>query len=283
MASKCWFVLSQTHYPPPTIPEDGVGASSGPICLGHLIPDLQHLDNVINREGLVDVPASMPIYPTKSWELDWRMGQSKGIDLSLTAGIPVAVAAGLSITSDAGVAFQKTVEKFWQFESLETFIIQPTVAYIEDSLKAKEVIRYFESKGILQTSNIFMVTGIIVARGATFSTGKSHSRAIYGGPGVVLASIAEFGGQIGSSQSHSMSSSAHQTTDFVWAVRLAKISKGLIDRKWTHKTLSRGATFGLDDVDSGGTAAEALRQEGLRIDPSTEIDVGPDTFVFSVI
>jgi hypothetical protein len=29
MASKCWFVLKQTHYPPPAIPKNGIGHVSG--------------------------------------------------------------------------------------------------------------------------------------------------------------------------------------------------------------------------------------------------------------
>lgn len=45
------------------------GVGSGPICLGHLIPDLRHLDNVINCQGL---------YLAKAWHLTSEMEESSG-------------------------------------------------------------------------------------------------------------------------------------------------------------------------------------------------------------
>jgi hypothetical protein len=74
------------------------------------------------------------------------------------------------------------------------------------------------------------------------------------------------------------SSDAQQTSDFVWAVRLSKISKGLIDRRWAHETLFKGATFGMDDeVDKGQQIIDALQSEGLewleKVDIATEDDV----------
>ena len=101
MASKCWFVLQQTHYPPPVIPKNGTGTSSGPICLGHLIPDLKHLDNVVNRHGPLWIPLDMPIYPTKAWDLTWEVNKNKRVDISGNAGVPIAAAAGLIIKQDA--------------------------------------------------------------------------------------------------------------------------------------------------------------------------------------
>lgn len=76
-------------------------------------------------------------------------------------------------------------------------------------------------------------------------------------------------------------SSAQRITDFVWAVRLAKISKGLIDRKWTHETISRGATFAVDDneADKGRNIVDALRREGLEVVLATDVQIGSDIFV----
>ncbi|KAF9879129.1 hypothetical protein CkaCkLH20_03362 [Colletotrichum karsti] len=262
MTSKCWFVLSQTHYPPPIIPEHGLGSSSGPICLGHLIPDLRHLDNVINRNGPLETPPSMPIHPTKAWELKWQRETSSGVDLSATAGVPIAAAAGLTMKLDAGIAFQTTVSNYWEFESLDTFIIQPTNSYVEDSLEPTEVGDYLKGRGWTKSSTMFMITGIIVARGASFSASKSRSHDVHGGPGAEFPLIAEAGGQVVVSQGNNISSAAPKITDFVWAVRLAKISKGFIDRKWSFETFSSGATFGLNDkADIGQEVAEALKGE----------------------
>jgi hypothetical protein len=41
--------------------------------------------------------------------------------------------------------------------------------------------------------------------------------------------------------------SAKLSSDFVWAVRLARIWKGAMEKDWDFRTVSRGATFSLDD------------------------------------
>jgi hypothetical protein len=184
MASKCWFVLQQTHYPPPVIPKNGTGTLSGPICLGHLIPGLKHLDNVINRHGPLAIPPDMPIYPTKAWDLKREINKSGGAGFSGNAGVPIAAAAGLMIKLDAGVAFQKTIRNFWEFESLETFIIQPTNEYVEDSVGDEEVSAYLRKRGFFNSSTLFMITGIIIARGAKTKVSKVRKRDFHGGPGV---------------------------------------------------------------------------------------------------
>jgi hypothetical protein len=51
------------------------------------------------------------------------------------------------------------------------------------------------------------------------------------------------------------------TNDFVWAVRLAKIHKGILHRDWSVSTYTTRATFGAgeDDVD----VAAVLSDEGF--------------------
>jgi hypothetical protein len=61
----------------------------------------------------------------------------------------------------------------------------------------------------------------------------------------------------------SASLSAKKMSDFIWAIRLAKISKGLINRQWLHEPLSKGATFSLDEqqLDIGSAAADEFSGE----------------------
>lgn len=61
------------------------------------------------------------------------------------------------------------------------------------------------------------------------------------------------------------STAAMKRSDFVWAIRLAKISKGVLDRKWSHATFSKGASFGVNDgEDLGDQLVEALAEEGIK-------------------
>lgn len=185
MASdKCWFVLRHTHYPPPTFPENGVGKSEGPICLGHLIPDLKHLDNVINRNGPPEYPPDMPVYATKTRSFNWQSTQAYGVDMSATGGVPIAAVAGMVANGSASLAFQRSTSNFSEFGSLDTFVVQASPAYIEDTLEGKDAIEYVRKHTTLRAWSLFMITGIIVARGGRTVKSESRKKGIGGGPGM---------------------------------------------------------------------------------------------------
>ena len=75
-------------------------------------------------------------------------------------------------------------------------------------------------------------------------------------------------------------SSAQKLTDFVWAVRLAKISKGILDRQWTHETVASGATFDVNDGEtSADKVARILEKNGLGSLSVPKFDVGGDLFI----
>lgn len=76
--------------------------------------------------------------------------------------------------------------------------------------------------------------------------------------------------------------SAERADDFVWAIRLAKISRGLIDRAWSFHTLSSGATFDVDVVPKSKTDVEDnLALEGLSGHDVVADDRGEEFFVLS--
>ncbi|KAK3682965.1 hypothetical protein B0T22DRAFT_502111 [Podospora appendiculata] len=247
--SKCWFVLRHTHYPPPVFPSDGgVGRSTGPLCLGHLIPDLKHLDTVINREGPLAFPPDMPAYLTQMRDFSCHLATNRGVNTSAEVGIPIALAAGVTVKGSANSAFQRSVSNFSTFKSADIFIIQVTPSYIEDSLDTEEVRKYVKKHSKLGTWSLFMITGIIIARGgAKISTSDNSTRGIGGGPGAELPGIAEVGLGLDFSTQKELFVASEQASDFVWAIRVAKISKGFLDREWSHETFSQGATYGLGD------------------------------------
>jgi len=77
------------------------------------------------------------------------------------------------------------------------------------------------------------------------------------------------------------SSAAERRSDFVWAVRLAKIKKGILDGEWSHTTFAKGASFGIGEEEGDGeNLVKALEEEGLT--GIKEADVGQDDDVFLV-
>lgn len=89
-----------------------------------------------------------------------------------------------------------------------------------------------------------------------------------------VAGIAEASVQGGFSSATSTSTSAKNTHDFIWAVRLSKITKGLFDKKWSKKTFSEGATF--DMQERGRSIESILLDEGLEDSEVFMIDGEPD-------
>lgn len=74
--------------------------------------------------------------------------------------------------------------------------------------------------------------------------------------------------------------SAQKTTNFVWAVRLTKIFKGVLDKKWSYRVLSKGATFGVKgDQRQKEDVQKVLSEEGLGDVEMIESEDGAGVFV----
>lgn len=63
-------------------------------------------------------------------------------------------------------------------------------------------------------------------------------------------------------RSTSKSASGNYTKDFIWAIRLAKVHKGLLMRDWSIAAHTRRATFG--DKEGDADIESALQGEGLE-------------------
>lgn len=179
---KCWFVLKQSHYPPPDLPKSGIGIANGAICLGHIIPDSINLDGVINRteEGIRFTPA-VRIYHTESWGLDWK--RDTGLGAGLSANVEVPIGAGVPVLAEqqAKVVFEKTEKNHEKFKTLDRYIIQVDRKFIRKILEDKAVADHIERiKGVRLLGiggqwRVFMITGITVARGAKGESGESKT------------------------------------------------------------------------------------------------------------
>ncbi|KAF5963527.1 hypothetical protein FCOIX_13805 [Fusarium coicis] len=282
---KCWFVLSQTHYPPPQeSDENGAFKQTGPLCLGHFIKNLQHLDDVINTGGPEPFPLDMPVYRTGPIEFEWESNKEGGFDVSVSADVPVAAAPGINAKASLGFALKKTVGNSWQIEQLETVTVEPTRAYVSRCLAGEQIVEFLEDSKFGPTWSIFIITGLKIVRGnSTQKTSQGREKGLKGGPGVGVAGIAEASVEGGFSSETSSSIAAKHTHDFVWAVRLSKITKGLFDKKWSKKTYSRGATFGMKQSETD--IESTLADEGATISEVLTIDAdedGPEHIVLPV-
>ncbi|KAJ4155882.1 hypothetical protein LMH87_001106 [Akanthomyces muscarius] len=224
----------------------------------------------------------MPLHRTEGWNLKWDLGTKAGSGISSKFTVPVtAASAGLTVGTEAQLAFQQSIQNYWDFDSLECRIIQPTRGYIDDVMESDDLAIYFKRKGLLKSSSLFMITGVIIARGANNVTAiESRDRSMNASLGVELPTIVSSTLRTDINHSQHRESSAQKFTDFVWAVRLAKISRGMFDRQWSHETVASGATFNVDNgMTTDSEIVKVLRDNGLEIPITSQFRTGGDMFV----
>ncbi|UQC85847.1 uncharacterized protein CLUP02_11346 [Colletotrichum lupini] len=127
---NCWFVLRNTHYPPPIGLTDDVAGCTGQLkglyCCGHIVPDLSHFDDVINTRGPMEIPVDMPILHRRDENPIYKKMSGPSINHSGQISAPIMAAAGMTATTSAGIAFQKTVINHAEFEALDSYMMRPT-------------------------------------------------------------------------------------------------------------------------------------------------------------
>jgi hypothetical protein len=140
------------------------------------------------------------------------------------------------------------------------------MAYIEDSLENHLVQKELEGRKLLGVSfwTLFMVTGLIIARGAA---DKHHDLTDASMSGQASANVVA---NVGAGAKASISSKKEDTlsyqkaSDFVWAVRLMKLTKNPFVAGISRDPVNKGATFSMEE-DSGSVGWKAeLAAEGLE-------------------
>ncbi|PFH58533.1 hypothetical protein XA68_13556 [Ophiocordyceps unilateralis] len=261
---KVWFKLRQTHYPPG--PEDKILAGDGDdsqsaICLGHIIPDLGHIDFPINSGAIVPFPSRMTVFHSHSLQFRWHDARKSGLGLALGAGAAFAAALGLmSIKASIRLAFQRSIDDYQKFERLDTYIVQPNRRYVDECLEREEMKQFV---GDQNDWTFFIITGIKVARAGGRSRQESGGSETDGGPQLTnLPSVLTAEATAELKRERSRTTEEKDMSDFVWAVRLAKVHKGILMTDWSIDPFTRRATFGQGDGDEVDVVA-VVKDEGL--------------------
>lgn len=176
---KVWFKLRQTDYPPPTVESMGTSEETGPICLGHFISDLKHIDFVLNRGAVEEFPPSMEVYPTNTTKFTWDDSQDSKTGGALGVGVPIAAAAGLTVKGSIKLAFSNSVHNYEEYEGLDSYIVQPNPAYIAECLDGDLMKAHVADRKIW---SIFMITGLRIARKGKKTTSETSKVEVEGGP-----------------------------------------------------------------------------------------------------
>jgi hypothetical protein len=248
------------------------------------------LDQVLNPNpaGPEPYPANMPIWQTQKRALKWTLNTSYNTSLSTTAQAPTGAIPGVDIQASAATAFKKSVKNYIEFDSLDTSIIQPSRSYIEDSLDNDDVIRYLNrQRGILGAHGawaVYMISGLTIARGAKAAKCEEAREAnVNANAGLAAVGVLNVGVGADVSSDGNAVVEFDSASDFVWAIRLTKISQGWFGAGRNVETVSKGATYGMGDGKEGKVSIEdVLTAEGLDTDRDVALFKESENDVFVV-
>lgn len=190
---NCWFKLKQTHYIAPDVETLGTAIETSAICLGHIISDLEHLDQVLNRGRIKPfkkataedtLTREFTVWPSKVIDFDW----SNTVNTSHGAhGQASAPLAGVGATGNASIKaiFQESVTNFAHFDSLEYVTFQPDKKYAKDASEVEEVKSEIAKQKLLKVGwwSLYMITGLVIARNGKYKRAEERRHNVQAGLG----------------------------------------------------------------------------------------------------
>ncbi|KAK4201195.1 hypothetical protein QBC40DRAFT_278678 [Triangularia verruculosa] len=234
---KCWFILPHPDVRPPDIPPSGIGHLTGPLCPGHLISSPARLDSVISSTpGPLPISPDMHLHLSSADDYSWTRHKGRAFHHAAGAGVPILAAAGLPVMAEveAGISHGKYRSERWDFEKLNTYTMSPTRAYLEDTLEdGGEVSNWVKRQKLrgLSSWEVYMITGIKVGIGAKMTVVEGKAGGQEGKGGLGFSGLAEGHLASGTVTQIGTAVSQEKMSDFVWAVRLEKITKGRFDSR----------------------------------------------------
>ena len=243
---KTYFLAPNLDYPP-----------SSNISLGRIWTDPSDPGTCINPDGPLPFPSNMQVQ--HGHKTEWRNktgGQHKGLIAIWARFLQV-----VGIDAEASITWHNSKGDTYEFKTLDTEFIDPTMEYYTQSVLAPSVAEY-----IVETKfkkSIYMITGVKIARGADVEQARSKEAGTHlkvGVDGTTAGSPVAAGPEVTISSSKTETTSSKGSSDFVFAYRLREIyySKG----KVKHREHNKGA---LQDL--GGSSTKRSKEDVSAIPP----------------
>ncbi|KAE8154908.1 hypothetical protein BDV25DRAFT_135551 [Aspergillus avenaceus] len=246
-----WF-LALNKLQPPTIPKDGIGPCTGPLCPGHILTNPHNLSSVINATTLKATRPDMPIWHAKYTDFPWAAEHIRA-HWRATPGLVAYAKRNL-----ARNLVEDSVKLATKVKRLDVYTMAPTVDYVQECMGDCSVVEFLAKQGgRWGPPALLMVTGIVVLRdGGTMVEAVRRFRCsrLYGtGPDIYHPCVRPW-----------------PLMDTVLAVRFAKLRfDGL---QWIARPVTEGGSFSLPGESKEDVRlVEAMRKLSIE-DPWLRID-----------
>ncbi|KAK0672727.1 hypothetical protein QBC41DRAFT_13984 [Cercophora samala] len=232
------------HYfltPVPETPPDG------PIQLGSIISHPELAFEPVNRHPVSPDSRGEKVYVNTSTPHTVTVGKTKSQNLGLFAELPSI------INSVLGYEWATSDTETWAFRELHTIWFTPSIEYIHQSLADAQVQQFVrDNKSWLGGINLYMVTGIKVAYGASMLSEFARLYGFNGTLGMDLSAVGapiSVGPETGLEKSSILSASFNSVDPVVFAFRLRRI-KIRASGKFKHADYTKDALLGIKDQDN---------------------------------
>jgi len=205
------------------------------------------VDNIINTGEMPSFDRDMRIF--KSDIVNFRFSErgSRANEANAAVEATVDPTASATVNLDAGGMFTRMMGNAWDIDRLETQIFHPTVAYAQQACLVPEVKSWIDKHKLMGAWKVYMVTGLMIARGATHKSVEASEKDVHGGGGAGASGIAKGKLQLRHEKGKTTEVSGEHPSDFVWAFRLSCAAKGLFSGDLETKPHTKGAVLAPGD------------------------------------
>ncbi|KAF4631189.1 hypothetical protein G7Y89_g6947 [Cudoniella acicularis] len=261
---KCYFLAPTLHFPP-----------NGPIALGNIIASPSYPDSPINTSPPPPIPTSMGLY--NIIESNWKTLRER--QQSCSGGIWTTFLHILIFGGDIDISKSGSLTEEYHFRKLVTRYFQPTIEYIKTSVYQQDVQDFIV--GHKGKGQIYMITGVKIASGATVAITEAKKRGLHfqlgvdatpAGVPIAMGPKLERGGD------EVQRTSSEIEEDFVFAYRLTQIKirkkGGLVYQQYDKE----GELFGVGNDEGDKEEGEGDFRDQFEIEELVEHDVCAEEF-----
>ncbi|KAK5442632.1 hypothetical protein LTS15_011056 [Exophiala xenobiotica] len=241
--TKTYFLCptSDFIYPPPT----------GPLCLGSIIRSTSAPQYPLNRASVVAVADAFP--PVV--ETDWKktFSTEKGLGLGVYAQFLQLATGGLPLGPELNVEHSNKTANTFAFDTLTTLAFEPTQEYVQEAVKAPAVQTWLREprQKFALVSELFVVTGMKLVKGAKIKYSTSQSTTVKGNLGIDVTALGTTFGPKGHwTRTNDDATESNRESEFVFAFRVKRLKFG---RRLKLEEYNKGAFMSVggkkDDYD----------------------------------
>ncbi|KAF5120415.1 hypothetical protein E5D57_013769 [Metarhizium anisopliae] len=217
--TKTYFLCPTSDFihPPP----------AGPLSLGSIIRSTSAPQYPLNKASVVAVVDAFP--PVV--ETDWKktVSTETGLGLGVYAQFLQLATGGLPLGPEVNVEHSNKTANTFAFDTVTTLAFEPTREYVEAAVKAPAVQTWLREprQKFALVSELFVVTGMKLVKGAKVKYSTSQSTTVMGNLGIDVTALGTTIGPKGHwTRTNDDATESNRESEFVFAFRVKRLKFG---------------------------------------------------------